>query len=204
MIRAIYVLVEGGVCIYNRAYDTALADPMLMSSFVSAVSQFSREAIGDDLKGIESDGRFVFVADHNPITTIVIADDPDEIDASLIDIVSISFLNKYSQELMGDVGKSGQFEDFSEALDKIIPPQLLKDTRVDPRDPLDGLSLMEIPSELKSMATLLIRDKTLTVRNAARELRINESTAKKKLDSIVSLGKAGRREGRGGIVYFIE
>lgn len=204
MIRAIYILVEGGICIFNRAYDTALADPMLMSSFVSAVSQFSREAMGDDLKGIESDGRFVFVADHDPITTIVIADDPEEIDASLIDIVSISFLNKYSQELMGDTGMSGQFEDFTDSLDKLIPPHLLKDTKVDPREPLDGLSLMEIPSDLKSIATLLIREKSLTVRNAARELRINESTAKKRLDMIVSLGKAGRREGRGGIIYFIE
>ncbi len=204
MIRAVYVLVEGGVCIYNRAYDPSLADPMLMSSFVSAVSQFSKEAMGDDLKGIESDGRFVFVADHDRILTVVIADDPDEVDTSLIDYISISFLNRYSQELLGDTGKSGQFEDFNEILDRIIPPHLLRDTRVAPMEPLDGLSLLELPSDLQPLATILIREQTLTVHNAARELRISEPAARAKLDSIVSLGKAGRKEGKGGLVYYVE
>lgn len=203
MIRAIYILIEGGVCIYNRAYDTALADPLLMSSFISAVSQFSREAMGDDLKGIESGGRFVFVADHDQISTIVIADDPDEIDASLIDYISMNFLNKYSTELQGDTGNPDIFSDFDGVLDRIVPPELLKDTRVEPRDPLDGLSLMEIPPDLKSAAMLLIRERTLTVRNAARELRVNESAAMQRLDAIVALGKAGRREGRAGTIYFV-
>jgi hypothetical protein len=203
VIRAIYILVEGGVCIYSRAYDTALADPLLMSSFISAVSEFSREAMGDDLRGIESGGRFVFVADHDQISTIVIADDPDEIDASVIDYISMNFVSKYSTELQGDTGNPKVFSDFDAVLERTIPPELLKDTRVDPKDPLDGLSLMEIPPDLKSAAMLLIREQTITARNAARELRINENAAIQRLDAIVALGKAGRREGRGGTIYFV-
>jgi hypothetical protein len=203
MIRAVYILVEGGICIYSRAYDEALADPLLMSSFISAVTQFSREAMGDELKGIESDGRFVFVSDQDQIDIVIINDDPDEINVNLIENIAMSFLGKYSSQLTGDTGVSEQFKGFDVTLDRIIPPSLVQETTIEPKEPLDGLSIIELPSDLKAIAMLLIREQKLTASRAAREMSLPVSKAQGMLDTIVDLGKAGRRENRLGAEYFI-
>jgi hypothetical protein len=203
MIRAVYVLLDGGVCIYSRIYDPALASPMLMSSFISAVSAFSREAMGDELRGIESDGRFVFVADHDRIITVVIAESPEEISPGLIDNIGINFLSRYSKHAELDLCETSTFREFDGVLDKIIPPELLESTRIDPVEPLDALSLIEVPQTSTELALLLIRKKSLSVKQAATELSIDVDNAHSLLEQLVEMGKVGRRTSRGSVMYFV-
>ncbi len=203
MIRAVYILVEGGVCIYSRIYDPALASPMLMSSFISAISAFSREAMGDELRGIESDGRFVFVADHDRIITVLIAENPEEISTGLIDNIGINFVSRYSKHAELDLCDSATFREFDGVLDKIIPSRLLESTRVDPLEPLDALSLIEVPQESTQIALLLIRKKSLSAQQAATELSMDVDSAHILLEQLVEMGKVGRRTSSGSVLYFV-
>jgi len=203
VIRAIYVLAEGGVCIYSKVYDSALADPLLMSSFISAVTQFSREAMGDELKVIESDDKFVYVLDHDLISIIAVVDEPDEISSNLMENIGLSFLSKFAGEIHGDLGDIAIFSVFDEMLDKIVPPQIIVETKIEPQDPLDALSIIELPSELKKIALLLLQEKRMFAKRAAAEFAISENAAKAQLEEILKLGKIGREDTRAGLVYFI-
>ena len=203
MIRAIYVLAEGGVCIYSKVYDSALADPLLMSSFISAVTQFSREAMGDELKVIESDDKFVYVLDHDMISIIAVVDEPDEISSNLMENIGLSFLSKFAGEIHGDFGDISTFSVFDEMLDKIVPPQKIVETKIEPLDPLDALSIIELPSKLKKIALLLLQEKRMYVKKATTELAISEDAAKALLEEILKLGKIGREDTKAGLIYFI-
>lgn len=203
MIRAIYVLAEGGVCIYSKVYDSALADPLLMSSFISAVTQFSREAMGDELKVIESDDKFVYVLDHDLISIIAVVDEPDEISSNLLENIGLSFLSKFSGQIHSDLGDISIFSVFDELLDKIVPPQVIVETKIEPLDPLDALSIIELPSELRKIALLLLQEKRLHAQKAAAEFGISEDAAKAQLEEILKIGKIGREDTQAGLVYFI-
>lgn len=203
MIRAIYILIEGGVCIYSRVYDSELADPFLMTSFISAISNFSKEAMGDELRGIESNGRFIFVADHDQIFTVVVADDPNEISASLIENIGFNFLGKFANMLQESDIEFTMFDSFDEVLDNIIPPQLSSGAIIDPQEPLDALTVIALPLDLKDIALLLIRERRLTPPHAARELSITESIAIERLEELVKLGKAGRKDVGRHPLYFV-
>lgn len=203
MIHAIYILVEGGICVYSRVYDSDLADPYLMSSFISAVSSFSREAIGDELRGIESNGRFIFVADHDQITTVVIADDPNEIGQTLIDYIGLNFLSRFGSILVSGELEVATFKSFDEVLEKMIPPQISTGAIIDPSEPLDALSIIELPPKLKDTALLLVRERRLTPWQVARELSISEEEATEHLEGLVRLGKAGRKKVGEHPLYFV-
>ncbi len=203
MIRAVYILIDGGICIYSRAYDKALADPLLISSFISAISQFSREAMGNDLRGIEAEGRFVYILDSDRIVVSVVVDHPDDISANMIEYIALNFLGKYSNKLGGDTGDPDLFTGFDKVLDKVIPIHLIREDKIDPKEPLDALTLIEIPSDLREIAMVLIREHSVTAQQIADELKMKEEKAIERLEKIVELGKAGRRETRTGSVYFV-
>ncbi|MBD3406932.1 MAG: hypothetical protein GF411_12515 [Candidatus Lokiarchaeota archaeon] len=203
MIRAVYVLVSGGVCVFSRSYDPELADPYLLSSFVSAMSSFSKEAMGDDLRGIESDGRFIFVADHKQVTTVVIADGPTEVTANLIDYIGLNFISRYGKDIQEGRQNLPIFDKFTEVLDKIIPKDLQYTDSVKPRLPLDALAIVELPKKLKDIAMLLVRERQMTAQKGARELGISVKSASNLLEQLVVMGKAGRKiEGR-SVIYFV-
>ncbi|RDE17425.1 MAG: hypothetical protein C4K49_02895 [Candidatus Thorarchaeota archaeon] len=203
MIRAVYILIEGGICIYSRVYDTALADSMLMSSFVSAITTFSREAMGDELRGIESGGHFLFVTDHDKISTVIVADTPGEVSSSVMDYIGVSFLSMFSVHLQHQMSDTSVYRSFDEVIDRIVPQKAIAESRVDPREPLDALSIVEVPRSVRDAALVLLRRQSLQAQQAARELSIDINEAVEKLERLVKLGKAGRKETIEGVVYFI-
>ncbi|TXT55281.1 MAG: hypothetical protein BAJATHORv1_40192 [Candidatus Thorarchaeota archaeon] len=203
MIRAVYILVSGGVCVFSRSYDPELADPYLLSSFVSAMASFSKEAMGDDLRGIESDGKFIFIADHKQVTTVVIADGPDEVTSTLIDYIGLNFISRFGKDIQQGRQNLPIFDKFTEVLDKLIPEHLKFTDSVKPREPLDSLAIVELPKELKDIAMLLVRERSITEKKAALELGISLKKSTRLLEKLVNLGRAGRKlEGR-NVIYFV-
>lgn len=203
MIRAVYILIEGGVCIYSRVYDTANVDPFLISSFISAVASFSQEAIGNELRGIESEGKFIFVTDHNQIVTAIIADDPNEISPQISETIALKFLSEYATHIQSGIDDADTFRDFDSVLDRIIPPHLALGGRIEPQEPLDALEIIKIPPHLRDIALLILREKEITVHQAVRELSLKEEIATSWMEELVELGKVGRRDSERDQVYFI-
>ena len=203
MIRALYILIEGGICIYSKIYDTNSGNPWLVSSFIAAVSEFSREAIGNELRGIESDGRFLFISNHDTIVTVVVADNPDEISSNLIDYISINFLTMFAKELQTENPDVDAFTSFDEMLAKIIPPNLVKDTTIEPGEPLDALSMVNIPSKLRDIALFLVRENGVSSKRVAQEFSISVTSATEKLEKLVETGNVGRKETRDGTLFFV-
>jgi hypothetical protein len=199
----VYILVEGGVCIYSRVYDTANVDPFLISSFISAVASFSQEAIGNELRGIESEGKFIFVTDHNQIVTAIIADDPNEISPQISETIALKFLSEYATHIQSGIDDSDMFRDFDSVLDRIIPPHLALGGRVEPQGPLDALEIIKIPPHLRNMALLILREREITVRQAAHELSLEEDVVTQTIEELVELGKVGRRDTMKGLIYFL-
>jgi hypothetical protein len=203
LIRAVYILIEGGVCIYSRVYDTANVDPFLISSFISAVASFSQEAIGNELRGIESEGKFIFIADHNQIITAIIADDPNEISPQISETIALKFLSEYAPHIQSGIDDADVFQSFDNILDKIIPPHLALAGRIEPREPLDALEIIKIPPYLRKLALLILREKEVTVHQVAHELSLEEEVATSWMEELVALGKVGRRDTMKGLIYFL-
>jgi hypothetical protein len=203
MIRAVYILIEGGVCIYSRVYDTANVDPFLISSFISAVASFSQEAIGNELRGIESEGKFIFVTDHNQIVIAIIADDPNEISPQISETIALKFLSEYATHIQSGIDDTDAFRDFGSILDRSIPPHLALGGRIEPKGPLDALEIVKIPPHLRNVALLILREKEITIHQAAHELSLEEEVASNWMEELVELGKIGRKESIKGQIYFL-
>jgi hypothetical protein len=203
MIRAVYILIEGGVCIYSKVYDTANVDPFLISSFISAVASFSQEAIGNELRGIESEGKFIFVADHNQIITAIIADDPNEVSPQISETIALKFLSEYAPHIQSGIDDADTFRDFDSILDRIIPPHLALGGRIEPQGPLDALEIINLAPHLRNMALLILREKEITTGRAAHELSIDEDEVTSWMEELVELGKIGRRDTANGQIYFL-
>jgi hypothetical protein len=184
-------------------YDKANVDPFLISSFISAVASFSQEAIGNELRGIESEGKFIFVADHNQIVTAIIADDPNEISTQISETIALKFLSEYATHIQSGIDDADAFQEFDNILDRIIPPHLAFGGRIEPQGPLDALEIIKLPDHLRNIALLILREKEITARQASRELSIEEEVATSCMEELVELGKVGRRDSLKGQLYFL-
>jgi len=203
MIRAVYVFAEGGISLFNRVYNPNEADPFLMSSFISAISQFSKEAMGNSLRGIEAEGRYIFHYQQDPITVVLLADRQGEVSVNLLEQIALSFVSKYSDIIRTRGFDANEFDDFSRVLANILPDALTETTPSEVIEPLDGVGIVNLPFGLQSMAKLILREKELTPLRAARLLCITRQAAEEQLEHLFELRKVARKETVNGTLYEI-
>ncbi len=202
MIRAVCILDQGGVCVYSRIYDQSLADPQLMGSLISALSLFSRETMGDELRAIRSGGHLIIVSDTAPITTMVVADRAEDVTSELVDAITLRFLSRYAH-IIKRGGELSALREFDAVLDELIPLGKTAGGLIEPRTPLDSLALIDLPADLRDLAVLLLRERELSATDAARSLSVSEVEALEMLHRLVSLGVAGLRMEDGRVVFFL-
>lgn len=203
MIRAVYVFAEGGISLFDRVYNPNEADPFLMSSFISAISQFSKEAMGNSLRGIEADGRYVFHYQQDPIAVVLLADRQGEVSVNLLEQIALSFVSKYSDIIRTGDFNGNEFEDFSRVLANILPDALTEATTDEVIEPLDGVGIVNLPFGLQRMAKMIIREKELTPLRAAKLLCITRQAAEEQLEHLFELRKVARQETADGTLYQI-
>lgn len=203
MIRAVFILTEGGILLYSKTFDSSETDPFMVSSFMSAISSFSREAVGNQLQGIEADDRYIFHFTQNPVTVVVLADHRREIPGRTLEQIALSFISKFAGDIRNGDYNSDQFSEFDEALEDILPRKLTIHDSPSKIDPLDGLSIVELPTELQNVAKLVLRENEISPEQVAKTLRVDLVTATEQLDTLVELGKIRVRNSADGTVYHI-
>lgn len=203
MIRAVFILTEGGILLYSKTFDSSETDPFMVSSFMSAISSFSREAVGNQLQGIEADDRYIFHFTQNPVTVVVLADHRREIPGRTLEQIALSFISKFAGDIRNGDYNSDQFSEFDEALEDILPRKLTIHDSPSKIDPLDGLSIVELPTELQNVAKLVLRENEISPEQVAKTLRVDLVTATEQLDTLVELGKIQVRNSADGTIYHI-
>ncbi len=202
MIRAVYIIDEGGICIYCRLYDERFGDPQLISGLITALCQFSKEAIGGNLQFMRSGEQYVIIKEFDIINTMIIADEFDEVDSELMESISFQLIRKYAAEL-----KNGNdilnLNEFDSVMDQLIPIEKTALHSIQPTEPLDALSVIDLPEELKDVALLIIRERSLTPDEAALHFENNVRQIKEKLDRLVYLGFVGVRFDSSEPTYFV-
>jgi len=53
MIHNLYIISEGGIAIYSKNFAKSTLDEQLISGFILAIENFTKEAVGSGLKKIE-------------------------------------------------------------------------------------------------------------------------------------------------------
>jgi hypothetical protein len=175
----------------------------MVSSFMSAISSFSREAVGNQLQGIEADDRYIFHFTQNPVTVVVLADHRREIPGRTLEQIALSFISKFAGDIRNGDYNSDQFSEFDEALEDILPRKLTIHDSPSKIDPLDGLSIVELPTELQNVAKLVLRENEISPEQVAKTLRVDLVTATEQLDTLVELGKIQVRNSADGTIYHI-
>ncbi|TFG11399.1 hypothetical protein EU537_12490 [Candidatus Thorarchaeota archaeon] len=203
MIRAVYIFAEGGVSLFSKVYNPNEADPFLMSSFISAISEFSKQAMGNRLSGIEADGRYIFNYHQEPITVVLLADRQSEVSISLLEQIALSFVSKYSDIIKNGDFNANRFQDFGRVLSNILPGTLMEVEPTEVIEPLDGVSIVSLPIGLQRMAKLILREKKLTPLRAAKGLCITKDAAAEQLEQLFQLKKVARQKTPNGTLYTI-
>ena len=105
MIESIVIIKEGGICIYNKNFTVSKVDEQLLSGFLIAVSNFSKEVMTDksELQTINTkDQKIVAYEDKElKLTIAAIADilDQDNLLLKVLRMILIEFDNKYHNVL---------------------------------------------------------------------------------------------------------
>lgn len=126
MIYSIYIITENGVCVFTKHYKKSLVDDQLISGFMSALGNFSIEALGSELQSIKlRTGEQLSVLKHykQSIIGVVLADPRDHpnLISSLLTAILNEFLIDYERPIIAKdpslIGKTG---DFDEKIDKLL------------------------------------------------------------------------------------
>jgi len=202
LIRAVYILQDSGVPIFMKNFDPSLSDPILVSSFITAINSFSHETTGKGVKSIDSHNLILKIADFESILVVTISDNAEDVEDNLLDTIAIKFLSKYATELDDNKDRPKHFDDFSKELDRLIPIGE-KEEIINPQEPLDAISLVELPENLRKIALIILEMKEIQINQLAERLNISKSMASKLLKELFDSGKIGKKTKGRQITYFI-
>ena len=137
MIRGFWVIDQGGLCLFHEAFgDEVEQDPLMLSSFMSAIFTFSKEIGQKPLELSETEEyRFVYTM-RSPLLFVLAADrkePPDVLKNSLKHIIDNFFLNYeemvWKSFLDHQKGNSSIFETYADKLMKLLELSELKTER---------------------------------------------------------------------------
>ncbi len=202
MIRAVYILQSSGVPIFMKNFDPSLSDPILVSSFITAINSFSQETTGRGVKSIDSHNLILKIADFDSIFVVTISDTVEDVEDNLLDTIAIKFMSRYATEIEENKDKPKHFDDFGKILDQLIPIGE-KEEIINPKEPLDAISLVDLPENLRKIALVVLEMKEVQINELAERLNISKSTASKLLKDLFDRGKIGKKIKGRQITYFI-
>ncbi len=185
-----------------KNFDPSLSDPILVSSFITAINSFSHETTGKGVKSIDSHNLILKIADFESILVVTISDNAEDVEDNLLDTIAIKFLSKYATELDDNKDRPKHFDDFSKELDRLIPIGE-KEEIINPQEPLDAISLVELPENLRKIALIILEMKEIQINQLAERLNISKSMASKLLKELFDSGKIGKKTKGRQITYFI-
>jgi hypothetical protein len=134
MFHSIYIIMENGVSVFSKHFKKMKVDDQLISGFMSALGNFSTEALGSDLQSIKlktGEQLSILKYPYAPIIGIVIADPRDH--ATLISEVLTEILKEFTEEyrkqiLARDPTLLGQTSKFNDKIDKILKDKIASRT----------------------------------------------------------------------------
>jgi len=134
MLHSLYIIMENGVSVFTKHYKKMKVDDQLISGFMSALGNFSTEALGADLQSIKlktGEQLSILKYPYAPILGIVIADSRDHstLIADILTEILREFTEDYRKQIVAkDPTLLGQTEKFNEIVDKILKGKIASRT----------------------------------------------------------------------------
>ncbi len=126
MFHSLYIILQNGTCVFTRHYRKSRVDDQLLSGFISALGNFSREALGSNLQSIKlqsGEQLSILKYQYAPIIGIVIADPRDH--PSLISTILNRILQDFTEEFRKEITANdpklvGLTQKFNKNIDEIL------------------------------------------------------------------------------------
>ncbi len=135
MIKSVLIMEEGGIAIFSYEAGGPIVDEQLISGFLVAVRDLTREAFLDSLQTLQmQDNQLVFgfkeIEDIGKLFGAIISDNTDNADlvAELLDQLLEQFMTKYEMDVKQVLEKRVQkeFEGFKNDIEQVMESRLRK------------------------------------------------------------------------------
>ena len=130
MIHAIYLINEGGICIFEHHYVEKKMDSDLVTGFMNAVGSFAKEAFFSGLQKIDLEGgrRLVYgMSQDAKILAAVLTDAEDypSLIVEILDKIISEFVKEYGTSFGGAI-EPKKYQNFSQKVDEIVLRRIRK------------------------------------------------------------------------------
>lgn len=128
MIRGLWIIDRGGICLFHESFGEEVRhDPLMLSSFMSAIFTFSKE-IGHKPLELSETEEFRFVYTMRPPLLFVLAGDMQEAPETLkswLEQIIDDFFGYYEENawesfLKSQIGDNSVFEGYEDRLMKLL------------------------------------------------------------------------------------
>lgn len=125
MIHNFYIIRESGICLYHKKYGSLDEEPQSIAAFLTAVSMFSNEIVGEKVRIISTDNfKFIFKTDGKLMLTVFTdRSDQNERVLEMMDTVKIRVFQRFPGiDKVIEKGNLLISERFDSDLDEIVHP----------------------------------------------------------------------------------
>jgi hypothetical protein len=197
--HAVYVIVDDGRCAYSKAFSEVAPSPHLVSAMLTAMQVFIKEVTGSVLSEVNA-GPFSFISEKaGPFSVVLVSTKSNEAIEKAKYLV-LRFIRKFKSSIEHWDGDEIDFESFEEDVNEVLGVQ--EDIRIDPRQPLDAIALIQLRNDLQPIAKYLLTKGEVTVDFVAEDLGFPKMQVYSQLNELFDFGHIGRYTSQGTIFYF--
>lgn len=198
--HAVYIIVDDGRCAYFKAFSELAPSPHLVSAMLTAMQVFIKEVTGSFFSEVTA-GPFSFVSEKaGPFSVVLVSTKSSEALAKAKYLV-LRFIRRYQSALDQWKGETLDFQNFDIDVADVFGNQ--EDIRIDPKIPLDSISLIKLKPNLQKVAKQLLTKEEVSVDQLAEELGESRFKVYANLNELFELGHVGRYTKDRKLIYFI-
>ena len=167
---------------------------------LTAMQVFVKEVVGSNFSEVTA-GPFSFISEQaGPFSIVVVGTKSKEASEKAKYLV-LRFIRKYKTMIENWRGELINFVDFDEDVHEVFG--MTEGVRVDPKNPLDALALLQIEERLQSVAKRILAKYELSIEEMAKDLDLTFIDTANLLNELFDLGYIGRFRRDDKTFYFI-
>lgn len=200
-IFSIFVISENGLCLFQQSF-TANAPPYgLITGLLTAVQAFVFEVTGDYPTELSTGGFSFHLKKYGPLTFVLTTSSTSKPIENL-NTLGLRFMTKFGAIAAKWKGKVSDFHDFKYDVEEVLGKSQIK-KRIDPYNPLTGMTLLTLDIELQDVAQALIQSGEASSEELTKITGKSEYITRMKLEKLLELGHVGRTQDDDDFIYFV-
>lgn len=200
---SLYIIHEDGRCLYDANFVPNPPPSQLVTGLLTAMQNFVQEMTGSYVNHFSAAG-YTFVSEPiGPISIVMALADEFLLSENLpLTELGINFLKYFGDKLEDWTGDMSDFSSFDDILAEILKIEKVKE-RIEPKNPLNALTLMSLPENLQEVARYVLEKREASPHEFAKSKNFSENEAIEKFEELLSMGHIGRLVKDDTPVYFV-